>query len=145
MGCKMLFGSASDTIIELCTIIMRNATLEIARMAACFLLDQAKAFEYLDHNLIRQVIRAWRLPIWLVALHCRSHWETGALRRSHSGYPGLGPSHHNLRPRLPLSREEVLKCGPRSEAGMRGHPTLSEEAWSSKCSLRRAMGHSQAG
>ena len=66
-ACQMLFEEATDAIIRICSEIMKSACPEIRKMAACFLLDQAKAFEFLHHKWIRQVLNAWRLPAWLGA------------------------------------------------------------------------------
>ena len=40
----------------------------IREMPACFLLDQAKAFEYLDHRWLRSVLKGWKRDDWSGAL-----------------------------------------------------------------------------
>ena len=66
-ACRMLFGACMEAVLEICLRCQNLAPDTIQRMAACFLLDQAKAFEYLSHSWLRHVIRAWKVPTWIAA------------------------------------------------------------------------------
>ena len=54
-------------VIALCSALQGDPRGPLACMAAAFLLDQAKAFEYLSHRWLRRVLRAWKLPSGAVA------------------------------------------------------------------------------
>ena len=66
-ACRMLFGQCMEAVLAICLHCQAGAHPSILNMAACFLLDQAKAFEFLSHTWLRHVIRAWKLPPWMAA------------------------------------------------------------------------------
>ena len=66
-ACHVLFGDLTEAVVQVCTQRQQDADPAIWGMAACFLLDQAKAFEYLSHDWIRQVVSSWSLPGWACA------------------------------------------------------------------------------
>ena len=65
-ACDMLFGDASTAVVQVCQDIVSRADPSIQGMPACFAADQAKAFEMLGHDWMRDVFRAWALPGWAV-------------------------------------------------------------------------------
>ena len=66
-ACQALFGELAQAVIQVCMEYHADAPEDIKWMAAVFLLDQAKAFEYLSHDWLRAVLAAWNLPVWAEA------------------------------------------------------------------------------
>ena len=66
-ACAMLFGPLTAAVLRVVAEVQAAADPDIQGMPACFLLDQAKAFEYLSHAWLRLVLAAWGLPPWAAA------------------------------------------------------------------------------
>ena len=101
-ACDALFGRLAGVVIGVCTALQGDPRGPLACMGAAFLLDQAKAFEYLSHGWLRQVLRAWKLPSWAVA----------AFLAQAEGRSAYDPRLHGAR--IPLFRRGVGMGGPLS-------------------------------
>ena len=66
-ACRVLFGDATDAVLAACRQVHLMAPDALRRMAACFLLDQARAFEMITHEWLRRVYTGWKLPGWAAA------------------------------------------------------------------------------
>ena len=64
--CRKLFGKAYEAVLKFCTNRQKRAHHSIRRTPACFLLDQAKAFEMMSHEWLLGVLRALGLPGWVI-------------------------------------------------------------------------------
>ena len=60
--CKEVFQEAASPVLRVCERRQRAAHPSIRRSPACFLLDQAKAFEMLSHAWLRLVLKKWGFP-----------------------------------------------------------------------------------
>ena len=63
-ACRTLFGDSTELVLQLRRIRQRRSHHDIRTSPACLLLDQAKAFEVMSHEWLRQVLMAWNLPEW---------------------------------------------------------------------------------
>ena len=92
-ACETVLLATTAAVLRLCVRKQEAAHPSIRRCPACFLLDQAKAFEMLSHRWLRAVLMHWRLPRWAVAAfttaaegRClrdklRTGWVSGTLMR----------------------------------------------------------------